>query len=53
MPSSTEGRRKAGRPSAATLWALAIVAVVILAGAFLAGYLPQITRQTALAKEAQ
>ena len=41
------------RPSAATLWILAIVAVLILAGAFFAGYLPQASRQTALAKEAK
>lgn len=47
------GRRKPGRPSATTLWVLAIVAVVILAGAFLAGYLPHVNRETALAKEAR
>jgi RND family efflux transporter MFP subunit len=41
------------RPSAATLWILAIVAVLLLTGAFFAGYLPQSSRQTALAKEAK
>jgi len=41
------------RPSAATLWTLGIVAVLILIGAFFAGYLPQASRQTALAKEAK
>jgi len=41
------------RPSAVALWILAVVTVLILAGAFFAGYLPQITRQTALAKEAK
>lgn len=46
-------RRKPGRPAAATLWVLAILGVVILGGAFLAGYLPQLSRQTALAKEAR
>jgi RND family efflux transporter MFP subunit len=48
-----EGHRKPRRPSAATLWILAIVAVLILTGAFFAGYLPQASRQTALAKEAK
>jgi RND family efflux transporter MFP subunit len=48
-----EGHRKPRRPSAATLWILAIVAVIILVGAFFAGYLPQASRQTALAKEAK
>jgi RND family efflux transporter MFP subunit len=47
------GRRKPARPSAATLWVLAILAVIILGGAFLAGYIPEINRQTALAKEAR
>jgi len=50
---SDGGHRKPGRPSAATLWILGIVAVLILTGAFFAGYLPQATRQTALAKEAK
>jgi RND family efflux transporter MFP subunit len=45
--------RKSSRPSAATLWILAIVAVLVLVGAFFAGYLPQASRQTALAKEAK
>jgi len=44
---------KGGRPSAATLWILAVVAVLILVGAFFAGYLPQASRQTALAKDAK
>jgi RND family efflux transporter MFP subunit len=47
------GHKKRGRPSAATLWILAIVAVLILTGAFFAGYLPESSRQTALAKEAK
>ena len=47
------GHGKSNRPSAATLWILATVVVLILAGAFFAGYLPQATRQTALAKEAK
>jgi RND family efflux transporter MFP subunit len=46
----SHARRK---PSAATLWSLAIIGMVVLAAAFLAGYLPQANRQTALAKEAQ
>jgi len=46
-------RGKGGRPSAATLWILAVVAVLVLIGAFFAGYLPQASRQTALAKEAK
>jgi RND family efflux transporter MFP subunit len=45
--------RQPGRPSAATLWILALAAVLILVGAFFAGYLPQASRQTALAKEAK
>ncbi len=48
-----EGHGKIRRPSAATLWMLAIIVVLILTGAFFAGYLPQASRQTALAKEAQ
>ncbi len=44
---------KPGRPSAATLWVLAVVVVLILCGAFFAGYLPETSRQTALAKEAK
>jgi RND family efflux transporter MFP subunit len=47
------GHGKSGRPSAATLWILAVVAVLILVGAFFAGYLPQASRQTALAKSAK
>jgi RND family efflux transporter MFP subunit len=47
------GPRGHRRPSAATLWTLAILFIAILAGAFFAGYLPQISRQTALAKEAK
>lgn len=47
------GHQKHSRPSAATLWIMAIVAALILAGAFFAGYLPQSNRQTALAKEAK
>ncbi len=50
---SEGSHRKPGRPSAAALWILAIVAVLILTGAFFAGYLPQASRQTALAKEAK
>ena len=42
-----------GRPSAATLWTLAIIAVVIIVAAFFTGYLPQSHRQTALASEAK
>lgn len=44
---------KRNRPSATALWMLAIAAVLILAGAFFAGYLPETSRQTALAKEAR
>lgn len=40
------------RPSAVALWTISLTAVVILAVAFFAGYLPQAARQTALAKEA-
>jgi len=47
------GHAKRNRPSPAVLWSLAIVAALILAGAFFAGYLPQSNRQTALAKEAR
>jgi RND family efflux transporter MFP subunit len=47
------GNGKSGRPSATALWILGIVAVLILVGAFFAGYLPQASRQTALAKEAK
>jgi hypothetical protein len=47
------GHGKGRRPSAATLWMLGIAAVLILVGAFFAGYLPQASRQTALAKEAR
>lgn len=44
---------KGGRPSRTTLWVLGTIAVLILVGAFFAGYLPQASRQTALAKEAK
>jgi RND family efflux transporter MFP subunit len=47
----SHGRRR--RPSSGTLWALAILGMVMLVGAFFAGYLPQASRQTALAKEAK
>jgi RND family efflux transporter MFP subunit len=50
---SGHGQGKSRRPSPATLWVLAIVAVLILTGAFFAGYLPESSRQTALAKEAK
>jgi RND family efflux transporter MFP subunit len=46
------GTGKSRRPSAATLWILGIVAALILVGAFFAGYLPETSRQTALAKDA-
>jgi RND family efflux transporter MFP subunit len=41
------------RPSSGTRWALAILALAVLAVAFFAGYLPETRRQTALAKDAQ
>jgi RND family efflux transporter MFP subunit len=41
------------RVSSATLWVLALLAVVILVTAFFAGYLPQSRRETALAKESK
>lgn len=47
------GHGKSRRPSAAALWTLGIVCALILAAAFFAGYLPESSRQTALAKEAQ
>lgn len=47
------GHGRGARPSATTLWVLAIVAVLALGAAFFAGYLPQLSRQTALAKEAK
>lgn len=47
---SAHGKRN--RPSPAALWVMAIVVALILAGAFFAGYLPETSRQTALAKEA-
>ncbi len=53
QPGREQAPERPGRPSAATLWMLAIVAVAILVGAFFAGYLPQVSRQTALAKEAR
>jgi biotin carboxyl carrier protein len=45
------GRRR--KPGAKTLLVLAVLAVVALVSAFFLGYLPESTRQTALAKEAQ
>jgi RND family efflux transporter MFP subunit len=48
-----QGAHGRTRPSQATLWVLAIVTVLVLVGAFFAGYLPQSSRQTALAKEAK
>src|SRR5580658_6605381 len=48
---SKRAQRK--RPSATTLWILAIATALLLAVAFVAGYLPETNRQTALAKEAQ
>jgi RND family efflux transporter MFP subunit len=48
---STHGHRR--RPSAATLWVLALLAVGVMVAAFVIGYLPSTIRQTALAKEAQ
>ncbi len=45
--------RRRRRPSAKTLLILAALAVVALVSAFFLGYLPESTRQTALAKEAQ
>lgn len=45
------GHRKHARPSPETLWVLAGVAVLLLVIAFFAGYLPQASRETALAKE--
>ncbi len=49
----TGAHGKTKRPSQAALWGLAIVAALVLAGAFFAGYLPETNRQTALAKEAK
>ncbi|MGA2712447.1 MAG: efflux RND transporter periplasmic adaptor subunit [Bryobacteraceae bacterium] len=49
--STGHGHRK--RPSAIALWMLAIVSVLLLVGAFFAGYLPETSRQTALAKDAK
>lgn len=43
----------AKRPSSRALWGLGVVVVVIIVAAFFTGYLPETTRQTALAKEAQ
>lgn len=48
-----ERHGKSRRPSAGTLWMLAIAAVLAIAAAFFAGYLPQSSRQTALAKESK
>ncbi len=45
--------RRRRRPSAKTLLVLAALAVVALVSAFFLGYLPESSRQTALAKEAQ
>jgi RND family efflux transporter MFP subunit len=50
---SGHGPRARRRPSPATLWTLGVVLLLILAGAFVAGYLPQANRNTALAKEAK
>jgi RND family efflux transporter MFP subunit len=47
------GHAPRSRPSSAKLWILAIVAALVLGGAFVVGYLPESSRQTALAKEAQ
>ncbi|HEX4273994.1 MAG TPA: efflux RND transporter periplasmic adaptor subunit [Bryobacteraceae bacterium] len=47
------GAHRRSRPSSAALWILAVVTTLVLAGAFFAGYLPQASRQTALAKEAR
>ncbi|HYA17334.1 MAG TPA: efflux RND transporter periplasmic adaptor subunit [Bryobacteraceae bacterium] len=41
------------RPSAGVLWSLALVGAAILVAAFFAGYLPQTSRETALAKESK
>src|SRR5215475_8872906 len=49
-PHSSHKQRK--RPSATALWILGILTLVIIVAAFFAGYLPQASRQTALAKEA-
>ena len=49
--SGGRGRRK--RPSALALWILAIVTVLLFAGAFFAGYLPETSRQTALARDSK
>src|SRR5580704_5353886 len=46
-------RGQPSRPSGTALWILAVVTVLVLAGAFFAGYLPETSRQTALAKEAR
>ncbi len=46
-------RGQHSRPSGTALWILAVVTVLVLAGAFFAGYLPETSRQTALAKEAR
>src|SRR6185312_16042892 len=40
------------RPSAASLWVLGFLTAGIIVAAFFTGYLPQASRQTALAKEA-
>lgn len=45
------GHRKSARPSAAALWMLAVISLLLLVGAFFAGYLPLANRQTALAKD--
>ena len=41
------------RPSGRTMWLLAALVVVFIIAAFFTGYLPQTSRQTALAKEAK
>jgi RND family efflux transporter MFP subunit len=44
---------RAKRPSAGLLWSLALVGVAGLVAAFFLGYLPQSSRETALAKESK
>jgi RND family efflux transporter MFP subunit len=45
--------QKSRRPSAGALWGIALAVVVVLVVAFFAGYLPQSSRETALAKESR
>jgi RND family efflux transporter MFP subunit len=47
------GHARAKRPSTGILWSIAIVAAIVFVGAFFAGYLPQTSRETALAKESK